>query len=42
MTVPELIERITAEHALVDIRVEQPRIEEVIARFYNLHGATEG
>jgi hypothetical protein len=26
----------------VDIRVEQPRIEEVIARFYNLHGATEG
>jgi ABC-2 type transport system ATP-binding protein len=42
VTVPELIERITAEHALVDIRVEQPRIEEVIARFYNLHGATEG
>ena len=42
VTVPALIERITAEHALVDIRVEQPRIEEVIARFYNLHGATEG
>jgi ABC-2 type transport system ATP-binding protein len=38
---PELIGRITAEHDLLDIHVEQPRIEEVIARFYNLHGATE-
>jgi len=38
---PALIARIAADHAVEDIRVEQPAIEEVIARFYHLHGATE-
>ncbi len=38
---PELIGRITAEHDLLDFHLEQPRIEEVIAHFYNIHGATE-
>ncbi|MGK8196437.1 ABC transporter ATP-binding protein [Burkholderia cepacia] len=38
---PALVARIAAEHAVDDIRVEQPAIEEVIARFYRLHGATE-
>ena len=36
-----LIARIAAEHDVVDIRVENPKIEEVIARFYTLHGAVE-
>src|SRR5579871_4279776 len=36
-----LIARIAAEHDVVDIRVEDPKIEEVIARFYTLHGALE-
>jgi ABC-2 type transport system ATP-binding protein len=36
-----LINRITAAHAVADIRIEDPKIEEVIARFYALHGATE-
>jgi ABC-2 type transport system ATP-binding protein len=39
--VAELISRITSEYELVDLQVEQPPIEEVIARFYSLHGATE-
>ena len=38
---PALIAAIAAEHAVVDIHVEQPAIEEVIARFYDLHGAAE-
>jgi ABC-2 type transport system ATP-binding protein len=38
---PELIGRLTAEYDLLDFHLEQPRIEEVIAHFYNLHGATE-
>jgi len=38
---PALIARITAEHAVEDIHVEQPAIEEVIARFYEQHGAGE-
>ena len=38
---PALIARIAAEYAVEDIRVEQPAIEEVIARFYHLHGAVE-
>jgi ABC-2 type transport system ATP-binding protein len=37
-----LINRIAADHEVEDIRVEDPAIEEVIARFYALHGATEG
>ncbi|MFO1015855.1 MAG: ABC transporter ATP-binding protein [Caulobacteraceae bacterium] len=38
---PALIARITADHAVEDIHVEQPAIEEVIARFYEQHGAGE-
>jgi ABC-2 type transport system ATP-binding protein len=36
-----LIARIAAAHDVLDIRVEDPKIEEVIARFYTLHGAVE-
>jgi len=36
-----LIAAITADFAVEDIHVEQPAIEEVIARFYDLHGAAE-
>jgi ABC-2 type transport system ATP-binding protein len=36
-----LIARVTADHAVEDIHIEQPAIEEVIARFYDLHGAGE-
>jgi ABC-2 type transport system ATP-binding protein len=39
---PTLIARIAAAHAVDDIHVEEPAIEEVIARFYDLHGAGEG
>jgi ABC-2 type transport system ATP-binding protein len=38
---PALIARIVAAHAVDDIHVEEPPIEEVIARFYDLHGAGE-
>lgn len=38
---PALIARIAADHAVEDIHVEQPAIEEVIARFYEQHGAGE-
>jgi len=38
---PDLIATITARHAIEDIHVEQPAIEEVIARFYDLHAAGE-
>ena len=38
---PALIARIAAEYAVADIHVEQPAIEEVIARFYDRHGAGE-
>ena len=38
---PALIAAITAQHAVEDIHVEQPAIEEVIAKFYDLHGANE-
>lgn len=38
---PRLIAAITADFAVEDIHVEQPAIEEVIARFYDLHGAGE-
>ena len=41
ITAPQLISRIAADHAVDDIHVERPAIEEVIARFYDLHGATE-
>ncbi len=36
-----LIARVAAQHDVEDIRVEDPKIEEVIARFYALHGAVE-
>jgi ABC-2 type transport system ATP-binding protein len=38
---PALIARVVAAHAVDDIHVEEPLIEEVIARFYDLHGAAE-
>ncbi len=38
---PALIAAITTRYAVDDIHVEQPAIEEVIARFYDLHGAGE-
>ncbi|HSZ51744.1 MAG TPA: ABC transporter ATP-binding protein [Caulobacteraceae bacterium] len=38
---PALIAAIAANHPLEDIRVVHPQIEEVIARFYDLHGAGE-
>lgn len=41
ISAPSLIAAITARHAVEDIHVEQPAIEEVIARFYDLHGAAE-
>jgi len=39
---PDLIARIVAAHPVDDIHVEEPLIEEVIARFYAQHGADEG
>ena len=36
-----LISRLAAAHDVIDVRVEDPKIEEVIARFYTLHGAVE-
>ena len=41
ITAPQLIARIAAEHAVEDIHIERPLIEEVIARLYDLHGASE-
>jgi ABC-2 type transport system ATP-binding protein len=41
VSVAQLIERISANYELADVHVEQPQIEEVIARFYDLHGARE-
>jgi len=38
---PRLIAAIAAEHAVDDIHVEEPAIEEVIARFYDLHDSGE-
>ncbi|MGH6958127.1 MAG: ABC transporter ATP-binding protein [Caulobacteraceae bacterium] len=42
LSAAELIGRIAAAHAVDDIHVEEPPIEEAIARFYDLHGAGEG
>ncbi len=36
-----LIARVAAAHEVADMRVEDPKIEEVIARFYALHGAVD-
>ena len=38
---PGLIATIAAAHAVEDVHVEEPAIEEVIARFYDLHEAGE-
>ena len=37
----KLIAAIASQHAVEDIRVDEPAIEEVIARFYDLHDAGE-
>ncbi|HXW82983.1 MAG TPA: hypothetical protein VEJ86_01120, partial [Candidatus Binataceae bacterium] len=39
--VPDLIGRISSQYELLDLHLEEPQIEEVIARFYRLHGAAE-
>jgi ABC-2 type transport system ATP-binding protein len=36
-----LINAIASKYAVEDIRVEDTKIEEVIARFYAMHGALE-
>jgi ABC-2 type transport system ATP-binding protein len=36
-----LISRIAAKYDVEDVRVEEPKIEEVVARFYALHGASD-
>ncbi len=41
ISAPALIAAITADHAVEDIHVEQPAIEEVFAKFYDLNGAGE-
>lgn len=38
---PALIAAITADYPVEDLHLDQPAIEEVIARFYDLHGAVE-
>ena len=38
---PKLIAAITTQHAVDDIHVDEPAIEEVITRFYDLHDASE-
>jgi len=38
---PKLIAAIATEHAVEDIHVDEPAIEEVITRFYELHKARE-
>jgi viologen exporter family transport system ATP-binding protein len=36
-----LIGRLTAEHGIEDLSIEEPTIEELIAKFYTSHGAVE-
>ncbi|MDP1965881.1 MAG: ATP-binding cassette domain-containing protein [Reyranella sp.] len=38
---PKLIAAIAAKHAVEDVHVDEPPIEEVITRFYELHDASE-
>lgn len=38
---PELIERACGGQAVLDVHIERPAIEEVIARLYDLHGAAD-
>jgi ABC-2 type transport system ATP-binding protein len=41
VTAPELIAAASGEQAVLDVHIERPAIEEVIARFYDLHGAAD-
>ena len=41
MAAPVLIAQVAAAHAVEDIRLEALPVEEVITRFYALHGAHE-
>ncbi|MET0286759.1 MAG: ABC transporter ATP-binding protein [Polyangiales bacterium] len=41
ITAPSLIARIAASYEVEDVHVEQPRIEQVISRFYDQLGAVE-
>jgi ABC-2 type transport system ATP-binding protein len=41
MTAHSLISRITADHRINDLSIEEPTIEELIAKFYTSHGAVE-
>jgi ABC-type uncharacterized transport system ATPase subunit len=36
-----LINAIASQHVVADLRVEDAQIEEVIAKFYAMHGAVE-
>jgi ABC-type uncharacterized transport system ATPase subunit len=36
-----LIARLTTEHGIEDLSIEEPTIEELIAKFYTTHGAVE-
>jgi ABC-2 type transport system ATP-binding protein len=36
-----LISRLTAEHGIEELAIEEPTVEELIARFYTSHGAVE-
>jgi ABC-2 type transport system ATP-binding protein len=36
-----LISRLTADHCIEELSIEEPAIEELIARFYTSHGAVE-
>ena len=38
---PKLVAAIATQHAVEDIHVDEPAIEEVITRFYSLHDAHE-
>ena len=40
-TAHTLISRITADHRIDDLSIEEPTIEELIAKFYTSHGAVE-
>jgi len=41
MPAHKLINAIAAQHVVADLRVEDAQIEEVIAKFYAMHGAVE-
>jgi ABC-2 type transport system ATP-binding protein len=41
ISAPDLIGKIAAHHPVADIQLEMPAIEEVVARFYQIHGANE-